>query len=138
MKPYRSDTGSVGWFSFFGQSLLPRLYALAIAALLLLPIGAAPALAVQNSASAASTAHVYLLRGVLNIFSLGLDDIAADCGRRAFRSLSRTSPHGLRSPTKPPPDTRAARSKRLFWSGILRERLHCPTWSPGWTSLALP
>ena len=28
-------------------------------------------------ASEASTAHVYLLRGVLNIFSLGLDDIAA-------------------------------------------------------------
>ena len=26
------------------------------------------------------TAHVYLLRGVLNIFSLGLDDIAARCG----------------------------------------------------------
>ena len=31
----------------------------------------------KNPASAASTAHVYLLRGVLNIFSLGLDDIAA-------------------------------------------------------------
>ena len=77
MKPYRSDTGSVGWLFFLGQSSLPRLYALAIAALLLLPIGAAPALAVPNSASAASTAHVYLLRGVLNIFSLGLDDIAA-------------------------------------------------------------
>ena len=31
----------------------------------------------EGSASAASTAHVYLLRGVLNIFSLRLDDIAA-------------------------------------------------------------
>ena len=31
----------------------------------------------KNPASAASSAHVYLLRGVLNIFSLGLDDIAA-------------------------------------------------------------
>jgi hypothetical protein len=29
-----------------------------------------------TSAAAASSAHVYLLRGVLNIFSLGLDDIA--------------------------------------------------------------
>ena len=34
------------------------------------PVNAAP------SASPASSAHVYLLRGVLNIFSLGLDDIA--------------------------------------------------------------
>jgi hypothetical protein len=34
------------------------------------PVTAAP------SASAASSAHVYLLRGVLNIFSFGLDDIA--------------------------------------------------------------
>ena len=48
-----------------------------MAALLLLPVGASSALAAPNSASAASTAHVYLLRGVLNIFSLGLDDIAA-------------------------------------------------------------
>ena len=77
MKPYRGDIGSVGWLSFFGQALLPRLHTIAIAALLLLPIGAPPALAAPNSASAASTAHVDLLRGVLNIFSLGLDDIAA-------------------------------------------------------------
>ena len=45
--------------------------------LLLLAVGASPARAVTNPASGASTAHVYLLRGVLNIFSLGLDDIAA-------------------------------------------------------------
>jgi hypothetical protein len=42
-------------------------------ALLTLPIAGNPA----NAAPAASDAHVYLLRGVLNIFSLGLDDIAA-------------------------------------------------------------
>jgi len=77
MKPYRGDTGSVGWSSLLGRASLPRLYALAMAALLLLPVGASSALAAPNSASAASTAHVYLLRGVLNIFSLGLDDIAA-------------------------------------------------------------
>src|SRR5579864_3609242 len=40
-----------------------------------LPIGA-PAKAAAPSA-ATTGAHVYLLRGVLNIFSLGLDDIAA-------------------------------------------------------------
>jgi hypothetical protein len=76
MKPYRGDIGFVGGLSFLGRPSLPRLYAIAIAALLLLPIGTSPTQA-RNSASAASTAHVYLLRGVLNIFSLGLDDIAA-------------------------------------------------------------
>ena len=63
-----------------------------------------------------------------------------NCGRRALRSLSRTSPHGRRSPTKPPPDTRAAGSKRLFWSGILRERLRCRHGrqaGPAWLSVKL-
>jgi hypothetical protein len=77
MKPHRGDIGFAGLSSFSGRALLPRLYAIAIAALLLLPFGGRPALAAPNSAPAASTAHVYLLRGVLNIFSLGLDDIAA-------------------------------------------------------------
>jgi hypothetical protein len=44
-----------------------------ILALLLLPIAGSPA----TAATAGSDAHVYLLRGVLNIFSLGMDDIAA-------------------------------------------------------------
>ena len=77
MEPYRGDTGFVGWPSFLSRASWRRLQAIAIAVLLLLPIGANPARAVTNPASAASTAHVYLLRGVLNIFSLGLDDIAA-------------------------------------------------------------
>ena len=77
MKPYRGDIVFAGWSSFPGQASWRRLHAMAIAVLLLLSVGATPALAAPNSASAASTAHVYLLRGVLNIFSLGLDDIAA-------------------------------------------------------------
>jgi hypothetical protein len=58
--------------------LLPSL--VRVAAVALLPM--VSLLPVTNSASAAtspaaaSSAHVYLLRGVLNIFSLGLDDIA--------------------------------------------------------------
>jgi hypothetical protein len=43
--------------------------------LLILPIGAAANAAVPTSAGTGT--HVYLLRGVLNIFSLGLDEIAA-------------------------------------------------------------
>jgi hypothetical protein len=46
----------------------------AICLLLLLPLGARPASAAPSSGP--GTTHVYLLRGVLNIFSLGLDDIA--------------------------------------------------------------
>ena len=43
--------------------------------LISIPLAAGPVNA-ATSASAASSAHVYLLRGVLNIFSFGLDDIA--------------------------------------------------------------
>jgi hypothetical protein len=40
------------------------------------PVQAAPVRAAAAAPVSASTTHVYLLRGVLNIFSLGLDDIA--------------------------------------------------------------
>jgi pimeloyl-ACP methyl ester carboxylesterase len=59
-------------------SLVLRLQAAAVCLLLLVAVGARPASAMAPRAfSGAETAHVYLLRGVLNIFSLGLDDIAA-------------------------------------------------------------
>jgi hypothetical protein len=76
MNSFSGDTGFVG-----GRGLLVRwwsrpLRAAAMALLLLaLPIGGTANAAV--TASGASGVHVYLLRGVLNIFSLGLDDIAA-------------------------------------------------------------
>jgi len=77
MKPNRGHTGFVGRPSLFSWPSWRWLQAIAIAVLLLLPVGANPAQAVASPASGPSTAHVYLLRGVLNIFSLGLDDIAA-------------------------------------------------------------
>ena len=43
MKPYRDYTGFVGWPSFLGRASWCRLHAIAIAVLLLLPIGANPA-----------------------------------------------------------------------------------------------
>ncbi|NPU09559.1 hypothetical protein HL666_02130 [Bradyrhizobium sp. 83002] len=56
-----------------------RLSMVALALALVLPLGTGSVRAAPSpaAASAASTTHVYLLRGVLNIFSLGLDDIAA-------------------------------------------------------------
>jgi len=60
-----------------GRLWLRSLQVLAVTLLLLmLPIGSSANAAVPASGGGAGT-HVYLLRGVLNIFSLGLDDIAA-------------------------------------------------------------
>jgi hypothetical protein len=73
MKPYRRTTGFFGRLLSQGRAWLHPLRATAIALLLVLPISAGTA----NAAAPAAGAHVYLLRGVLNIFSLGLDDIAA-------------------------------------------------------------
>jgi hypothetical protein len=59
-----------------GRWCLRSLRSAAIASLLLmLPVGTTTSHAV--SAAPANGAHVYLLRGVLNVFSLGLDGIAA-------------------------------------------------------------
>ena len=71
MKPTDRYIGPHVKRSSFG---LARLQAALICLFLSLPLGAKPAGATP---SGAETAHVYLLRGVLNIFSLGLDDIAA-------------------------------------------------------------
>jgi hypothetical protein len=77
MKPFRGYRGFVDGLSLLCRPWLRALQATAIALLLVLPIGASTANALTNPASAASGSHVYLLRGVLNIFSLGLDEIAA-------------------------------------------------------------
>ncbi|MGJ4882128.1 MULTISPECIES: hypothetical protein [unclassified Bradyrhizobium] len=64
----------------FKRSLSARCFGMvALAVALALPLGTGSVRAAPSpaAASAASTTHVYLLRGVLNIFSLGLDDIAA-------------------------------------------------------------
>ena len=68
-------TGFIDRVSIRFRRWLRPLQATAIALLLALPIAGNPA----NAAAPvpAPEAHVYLLRGVLNIFSLGLDDIAA-------------------------------------------------------------
>src|ERR1700694_1077845 len=73
MKPFRGYRGFVDGLSFLCRPWLRALQATAITLLLVLPIGASTA----NPAAPASGAHVYLLRAVLNIFSLGLDEIAA-------------------------------------------------------------
>lgn len=73
MKPNRCDHGPFEQPFCRCRTWLRPLQAAALAAMLMaLPLAARTA----NAAPAAPGAHVYLLRGVLNIFSLGLDDIA--------------------------------------------------------------
>ena len=83
MNQYRCDTGFAGGFSMPGRLWLRPLQVMALTLLLTLPVGAGTANATAPAAPA-SGAHVYLLRGVLNIFSLGLDDIAAKLERQGI------------------------------------------------------
>ena len=75
-------TSSGGYLKFFGISRVSghrslRSLKLAAAALLVLALPAASTASRAVPAQPANGAKVYMLRGVLNIFSLGLDDIAA-------------------------------------------------------------
>jgi hypothetical protein len=73
MKRHGGYTGVGNWLWFPCRQWLGPIRRMAIAILLLvLPINASTG----NAAAVASGTHVYLLRGVLNVFSLGLDQIA--------------------------------------------------------------
>jgi hypothetical protein len=80
MNQYRGRTGFSGGLPAPGRLLLR---AIAVMLLLAIPAGAGTAKA-TTAAAPATGAHVYLLRGVLNIFSLGLDDIAAKLERQGI------------------------------------------------------
>ncbi|WP_422276922.1 hypothetical protein [Bradyrhizobium sp.] len=69
----KSNHVGMARFSFLSAPWWGALRAAAIAMLLGLPLGSDAA----HAAPATSGAHVYLVRGVLNIFSLGMDQIAA-------------------------------------------------------------
>jgi hypothetical protein len=73
MKSFGGNTGSISGHRLPARRWLRSLQAAVIVlSVMVLSIGTPVA-----AAPAASSAHVYLLRGVLNIFSMGLDDIAA-------------------------------------------------------------
>ena len=72
MKSFGGNTGSISGHRLPARRWSRLLQAAAIAlSVMVLSTGTVV------EAAPASTAHVYLLRGVLNIFSMGLDDIAA-------------------------------------------------------------
>jgi hypothetical protein len=76
------DMGSVDFVEARSGRWWLQLQRIALAILLVaLLAGASP---VNAATSDASGTHVYLLRGVLNVFSLGLDEIAAKLQRQGF------------------------------------------------------
>ncbi len=83
MKPYRGYPGFFDGLSVLCRPWLRSLQVMAMALLLAIPIGPGTANAMPGSGPATG-AHVFLLRGVLNIFSLGLDDIAAKLERQGI------------------------------------------------------
>ncbi len=58
--------------------------ALALLGLILLPVGAQSAAHPAPRGAAASRPHVYLMRGLLNIFSLGMDQLAVQIERHGI------------------------------------------------------
>jgi hypothetical protein len=81
MKPYDSRMRLVGTLVARRRSRWGRLPA---ALALILALSIAGTAKSQAASSAAASTHVYLLRGVLNIFSLGLDDLAAKLQRQGI------------------------------------------------------
>jgi hypothetical protein len=82
MKRLRGYTEFVGGLWLLYRRCLRPLQAMAVALLLLgCPIGAS-----TGHAASGADAHVYLIRGVLNVFSLGMDQIAARLQRQGIRA----------------------------------------------------
>jgi hypothetical protein len=79
-----NETGFMDVIQFRSGRWLRPLRWMAVAILLMaVPVGAVASPGNAASSAAADT-HVYLLRGVLNIFSLGLDEIAAKLRQQGF------------------------------------------------------
>jgi hypothetical protein len=84
MKPVDGHSEFVDCLSVRLRPRLRLARAAVMVLLLLLPLIGAGTAKAAVPASAASNAHVYLLRGVLNIFSLGLDDLADKLRQRGI------------------------------------------------------
>ena len=83
VKEVGDDMGFVDLIHVRSGRWLRPLQRIVVAILLLaLPVAASPG---NAAPSAAADTHVYLLRGVLNIFSLGLDDIGAKLQAQGFK-----------------------------------------------------
>jgi len=57
-----------------------------LAAVIMLALGSMPATAQSTAGTAQARAHVYLLRGLMNIFSLGMDSLAEELDKRGVHT----------------------------------------------------
>jgi pimeloyl-ACP methyl ester carboxylesterase len=57
-----------------------------LAAVVMLALGSMPAAAQSTAGTAQARAHVYLLRGLMNIFSLGMDSLAEELDKRGVHT----------------------------------------------------
>jgi hypothetical protein len=57
-----------------------------VAAVVVLALGSMPATAQSTAGTAQARAHVYLLRGLMNIFSLGMDSLAEELDKRGVHT----------------------------------------------------
>ena len=57
-----------------------------LAAAMMLALGSRPGTAQSRAETAQARAHVYLLRGLMNIFSLGMDSLAEELGKRGVHT----------------------------------------------------
>src|ERR1700744_1189588 len=69
---------------FFGLRSAPRSHLLRAVVLFTLLSGLPFGVSAARAAPVASGAHIFLVRGVINIFSLGLDQIAAKLQRQGI------------------------------------------------------
>jgi pimeloyl-ACP methyl ester carboxylesterase len=57
-----------------------------VAAVVMLALGSMPATAQSTAGTGQARAHVYLLRGLMNIFSLGMDSLAEELSKRGVHT----------------------------------------------------
>jgi hypothetical protein len=73
-----------------------------VAAVMMLALGSMPAMAQSVAGTAQARAHVYLLRGLMNIFSLGMDGLAEELSKRGVYAT--VSNYSESSPLRTPKD----------------------------------
>lgn len=115
------------WFQLRKRQYLLSRPAVALLTLLLgLSIGLTPAHAASHP-----KAHVYLIRGLLNVFSLGMDEIAAKLRQQGIPASVSNHLLGLWSPRRPPRITGAGEQGLLYWLVTRPAQMRSPTLLPG-------
>jgi hypothetical protein len=107
------------------MSVLGRIDAIrVVAAVMMLALGSMPATAQSVAGTAQARAHVYLLRGLMNIFSLGMDSLAEELSKRGvyatvsnhseWQSLADQAASNYKARKEDPINARSRRYFKIF------------------------